>query len=253
MLERKILGGGGSGASVSTANTWTATQDFAKGITVSESSTGTESTAHKFKLAPRTTTLIGYPVPVLKPAAGSGNVNMSLDICPIGSPSNASSDSGLAWMDVCDVDVETAGASAVGTARVGVWGSYVEFGTRGYGGNTPKDVYLGQSTLDPGQQITGTAIALHPGSQIECKHWTNATTAPGNLVIGADGSEVIIGSGFAIATNATYGFLSIPTCAGAPTGTPVSGIRGACVPIVFDTTNNKLWVNNSTWKGVVLS
>jgi hypothetical protein len=66
-----------------------------------------------------------------------------------------------------------------------------------------------------------------------------AGTAPnvfaGSTVVGTD----------ALATTATSGFLYIPTCAGAPTGVP-AGFTGT-VPIVFDTTNNKLYVYDGAW------
>lgn len=55
----------------------------------------------------------------------------------------------------------------------------------------------------------------------------------------------------ALATNATTGFTYMPTCAGAPTGVP-TGYTGTCAT-VYDTTNNKLWVYNGAWKGVVLA
>lgn len=43
----------------------------------------------------------------------------------------------------------------------------------------------------------------------------------------------------------------IPTIAGAPTFTPES--RGGLVAMVYDTTNNKLYVYNGAWKSVTLS
>ena len=43
----------------------------------------------------------------------------------------------------------------------------------------------------------------------------------------------------ALATNATDGFLYVPTCAGTPTGTPTAQLGTA--PIVVNTTNNKLY------------
>jgi hypothetical protein len=55
-------------------------------------------------------------------------------------------------------------------------------------------------------------------------------TATGNIVAGAS---------VALATNASDGFLYVPTCAGTPTGTPTT-ITGMA-PIVVDTTNNKLY------------
>lgn len=61
--------------------------------------------------------------------------------------------------------------------------------------------------------------------------------------------DVGIGSGSAIATSATAGFLLIPTCAGTPTGAPPNAGTGKAA-IIFDTTNSQLWVSVSgaTWK-----
>ena len=51
----------------------------------------------------------------------------------------------------------------------------------------------------------------------------------------------------AIATNATNGFLYVPSCAGTPTGTPTT-LTGR-VPIVVDTTNNKLYFySGAAWR-----
>jgi hypothetical protein len=66
-----------------------------------------------------------------------------------------------------------------------------------------------------------------------------AGTAP-NVFAGS----TVVGTA-ALATTATSGFLHIPTCAGAPTGVP-AGFTGT-VPIVFDTTNNKLYVYDGAW------
>jgi hypothetical protein len=49
----------------------------------------------------------------------------------------------------------------------------------------------------------------------------------------------------AIATTATNGFLYIPTCAGTPTGTPTAKTGRA--PIVWDSTNKKLYVYDAGW------
>jgi hypothetical protein len=61
---------------------------------------------------------------------------------------------------------------------------------------------------------------------------------------------LVIGTA-AIATTATDGFLYIPSCAGAPTGTPTS--KTGRTPMVFDTTNNKLMIYDGGWIGVTLS
>lgn len=48
-----------------------------------------------------------------------------------------------------------------------------------------------------------------------------------------------------IATNATDGFLYIPTCAGSPSGTPTSYTGRA--PMVLDRTNNRLYLYDGGW------
>ena len=63
-------------------------------------------------------------------------------------------------------------------------------------------------------------------------------TSTGNIVAGASA---------ALATNATDGFLYVPTCAGTPTGTPTA-ITGMA-PIVVNTTNNKLYFySGGAWR-----
>lgn len=89
--------------------------------------------------------------------------------------------------------------------------------------------------------ITG-AVRL---SQTGVQDWQiqNVATS-GNLSIG--GSIVITPQGnvrvgtASLATNATNGFIYIPTCAGTPTGTPSA--QTGFAPMVVDSTNNKLYV-----------
>ena len=50
----------------------------------------------------------------------------------------------------------------------------------------------------------------------------------------------------ALATTATDGFLYIPTCAGLPTGVPTTKTGRA--PLIYDTTNNHLYIYNGGWK-----
>ncbi len=61
------------------------------------------------------------------------------------------------------------------------------------------------------------------------------------------GSGSVVVGGAAIATNATAGFLYLPTCAGTPTGVPEVH-TGTCA-MVFDTTNNKLYIYDGGWLG----
>lgn len=72
-----------------------------------------------------------------------------------------------------------------------------------------------------------------------------ATAGALQLSVGATGS-LIMGNA-AISTSATDGFLYIATCAGAATGTPTS-VTGR-VPIVFDSTNGRLYAYyGGAWK-----
>lgn len=66
--------------------------------------------------------------------------------------------------------------------------------------------------------------------------------------------NVIFGNGTsAFDKTSTDGFLMIPRCNGAPTGTPAH-LYNSSSPILFDYANNKLYVyNGSAWKGVTLS
>ena len=64
-------------------------------------------------------------------------------------------------------------------------------------------------------------------------------------------SNIVCGATAALATNATNGFLYIPTMAGTPTGTPTA--YTGKVAMVFDTTGNKLWIYDGAWIGVALA
>jgi hypothetical protein len=68
---------------------------------------------------------------------------------------------------------------------------------------------------------------------------TNGTTGAGSAFI-IDANKNIICGDAALATTATNGFLYIPTCAGLPTGVPTT-VTGR-VPIVADSTNNRLYI-----------
>jgi hypothetical protein len=97
-----------------------------------------------------------------------------------------------------------------------------------------------------------------------------ATNAAGGILFGADtnlyrsatdtlttddtlvaGGGLVVGTG-ALATNATGGFFYADSCAGTPTGTPVS--FAGRVPVVVDTTNSKLYAFvGGVWKSVTLT
>jgi len=64
--------------------------------------------------------------------------------------------------------------------------------------------------------------------------------------------NVFLGHQAALATGATNGFVSIPGCAGTPTGAPT--LKTGLVPLVVDTTDVKLYAYiGGAWKGVALS
>jgi hypothetical protein len=62
---------------------------------------------------------------------------------------------------------------------------------------------------------------------------------------------VVCGAQAALATDATDGFLYVPTCAGAPTGAPTA--YTGKVALVFDTTNNRLYAYDGAWLAVELA
>jgi len=79
----------------------------------------------------------------------------------------------------------------------------------------------------------GGAFTINVGSNTERAR----IPAAGGMVVGTA----------ALATNATDGFLYVPTCAGTPTGTPTT--QTGTAPIVVDTTNNKLYFySNAAWR-----
>lgn len=65
------------------------------------------------------------------------------------------------------------------------------------------------------------------------------------------GGSWILGSQAALATNATGGFVYIPTSAGVPTGVPTA-VTGKTA-MEYDTTNNRLYIYNGGWKYAAFS
>lgn len=94
-------------------------------------------------------------------------------------------------------------------------------------------------------EVTGAnsqGMVLAVGAAKPIKFATNGTvktqiTSAGSLVHGTA----------ALATNATDGFLYIPTCAGTPTGSPTT--QTGTVPMIWDSTNKKFYIYDGGWLG----
>jgi len=67
--------------------------------------------------------------------------------------------------------------------------------------------------------------------------------------IKSNGSCVVAAG--ALATSATDGFLYIPSCAGTPTGTPTT--YTGRLAMIYDSTNNKLYIYNGAWKSATFA
>ena len=82
-------------------------------------------------------------------------------------------------------------------------------------------------------------------------YWSSTSSGNNytNLILQPNVGNVIIGAGTSLGTTATNGFLCIPTCSGPPTGNPV-GVPLGAVPLVYDTTNNRLYIRTpgGSWR-----
>jgi hypothetical protein len=95
----------------------------------------------------------------------------------------------------------------------------------------------GARSLNIVNTVSGKPIVLHTGGT--------------NERMRIDGSGNVVVNTAAISTSATDGFLYIPTCAGTPSGTPTS--YTGRVPLVYDSTNDKLYAYNGSWKSTTLA
>lgn len=108
----------------------------------------------------------------------------------------------------------------------------------------------GSDLIIAGGQSTGSGAAGQIRFQVSPTHSTGSALnvpAVDSVKIDTVANVILNAIGSALATTATGGFTYIPTCAGTPTGVPSSLPTGA-IPIVYDSTNNFLYVYNGAWK-----
>lgn len=135
----------------------------------------------------------------------------------------------------------------VGTASV----RRIQLNTSGGTGNIFADKYgdyaVSDSFLYPHDGAAGVWSFKNGTTQHKVRIF-GTTTGNKNLELTHDGTnayltasagQIAFGSA-ALDTNATTGFLCVPTCAGAPSGTPASIPTGQA-PLIVDTTNSRIY------------
>lgn len=102
-------------------------------------------------------------------------------------------------------------------------------------------------------EAVGTSLGAGSAVTTEVGFYGNLASGSGKWNFYAGGSAANLFAGTTVvgtdplATNATAGFLYVPTCAGTPTGTPAT--YGSTAPIVVDSTNNKLYFySGGSWR-----
>lgn len=145
-------------------------------------------------------------------------------------------------------------AVTTGKTAIAYWSS-VNIATGGgqawafYANGTAPSFFNGQVQFGAG--LVGTP-AISRSGDTNTGFWfpaadTIALSTGGVERLRADASGNVVMNSAALAANATNGFLYVPSCAGAPTGVPTA--YTGRVPIVVDTTNNKLYFySGGAWR-----
>ena len=165
-----------------------------------------------------------------------------------------------------------------GTVATGIVPAKIVFSTNNSAGvgaaratiNASGGMYVGTTNVDPGVNNLRVEGITYLGGNLQFLgasagnnyiYFNNANpfniAANGVAVRAAiqTNGDFRIGAGSALATTATGGFLTIPACAGAPTGVPANAAVGVG-QVIYDTTNKKIWVYDqptATWLGVVVA
>jgi hypothetical protein len=210
------------------------TDTMLNGLEISD--TTASQSDHTFLLGPRTNTGLAFPVATFQPKTAARV--QSVDIAPsVGA--TESSGNGQCWLDWCSAPVIDATTFNANSMRVAMRGSqatptFGEITTRTFGtnGSIPIGIaanYSGSGTYQ---------IQITPIGGI----------AP-SIILGQDGSDVLIGTLSDVAAAATKGFLYIgKTASGGPTGVPHYAANGAAVLVSQTATPSlNVYVNGAWW------
>lgn len=156
----------------------------------------------------------------------------------LGDFSNATRANRFLFKDATTNNGTNVGAIPNGTSNVSAWTAF--------GGSDPDNTHALSMATSATQTVVN-STKFGTGTQRDLEWQIGGAT---KARINTAGS-VILGTSSALNTTATDGFTYIPSCAGAPTGVPTA-VTGM-VPLVYDTTNNKLYAYNTAWKSVTLA
>lgn len=141
------------------------------------------------------------------------------------------------------VGANSLGISAGGTARLQISSNVtIPSGTNlVFGGNDQKITFGGLDCILHDNTNTVLALNMSGASAVQAD-----IRIDGGATGGAGHSDILIGASSLIATNATGGFLCIPGCNGAPSGTPANGGAGP-FPMVYDSSNRRIYIYDGSW------